>query len=287
LDSPAHLEFWLALFQIISINLVLSGDNAAVIALAARELHGRQRHQAIIIGSLGAVVLRVLLTVAAVQLLTIPYLQTVGSILLLWVAARLVRPHGQKALDAKDNSATLQEAVRAIVIADVVMSFDNVLSLAAVARGSWVLLIIGLLTSIPLIMVGSTVLMKLMTRYPVIITLGAGLLGYVAGDMLLSDPLWQHSDVLRNAWIHNGIPVLLALGVILLGSDPNRGYFLGEAAAGLRLVMRPLSVPAVSSIMALIKVGLRDAMASSIPLRNWAGVVAYTPTPPKASINFS
>jgi len=90
LDSPAHLEFWLALFQIISINLVLSGDNAAVIALAARELRGRQRHQAIIIGSLGAVVLRVLLTVAAVRLLTIPYLQTVGSILLLWVAARLV-----------------------------------------------------------------------------------------------------------------------------------------------------------------------------------------------------
>ena len=227
MDSPAHLEFWLALFQIISINLVLSGDNAAVIALAARELRGRQRHQAIIIGSLGAVVLRVLLTVAAVQLLTIPYLQTVGSILLLWVAARLVRPHGQKALDAKDNSATLQEAVRAIVIADVVMSFDNVLSLAAVARGSWVLLIIGLLTSIPLIMVGSTVLMKLMTRYPVIITLGAGLLGYVAGDMLLSDPLWQHSDVLRNAWIHNGIPVLLALGVILLGSDPTRGQTPG------------------------------------------------------------
>lgn len=235
MDSPAHLEFWLALFQIISINLVLSGDNAAVIALAARELRGRQRHQAIIIGSLGAVVLRVLLTVAAVRLLTIPYLQTVGSILLLWVAARLVRPHGQKALDAKDNSATLQEAVRAIVIADVVMSFDNVLSLAAVARGSWVLLIIGLLTSIPLIMVGSTVLMKLMTRYPAIITLGAGLLGYVAGDMLLSDPLWQHSDVLLNAWIHNGIPVLLALGVILLGSDPTRGQTPeGQLAAKTR-----------------------------------------------------
>jgi len=107
------------------------------------------------------------------------------------------------------------------------MSFDNVLSLAAVARGSWVLLIIGLLTSIPLIMVGSTVLMKLMTRYPAIITLGAGLLGYVAGDMLLSDPLWQHSDVLLNAWVHNGIPVLLALGVILLGSDPTRGQTPG------------------------------------------------------------
>jgi YjbE family integral membrane protein len=227
LDNPAHLEFWLALFQIISINLVLSGDNAAVIALAARRLQGSLRHQAIIIGSLGAVLLRVLLTVVAVQLLAIPYLQTMGGILLLWVAARLVRSHGKKPANVKDNSATLQEAVRAIIIADVVMSFDNVLSLAAVARGSWLLLTIGLLTSIPLIMVGSTLLMKLMTRYPAIITLGAGLLGYVAGDMLLSDPLWQHMDFLQNAWIHNSIPALFALGIILLGSDPTRGQTPG------------------------------------------------------------
>ena len=217
MDTFTSPEFWVALFQIVGIDIVMSGDNAAVIALAARHLRGRRRHTAVFLGSLGAVVLRVLLTFVAVQLLTLSYVQTLGSLLLLWVAYRLVLPGKSQVPGAEVRDPGLMEAVRAIIVADVIMSLDNVLGLAAVARGNWLLLTIGLVISILLIVVGSSVLMRLMTRYPVIVILGGALLGYVAGDMLLSDPIWNGVGWLKGAWVHHGLPLMLAALVALFG----------------------------------------------------------------------
>ncbi|MDE1981428.1 MAG: YjbE family putative metal transport protein [Betaproteobacteria bacterium] len=217
LDNLAQTGFWVALAQIISIDLVMSGDNAAVIALAARDLVGRQRHMAVLLGSLGAVVLRVLLTLVAAELLVLSYVQTVGSLLLLWVAYRLVLPSRRAAPGEEVRQRGLGEAVRAIVVADVVMSLDNILGLAAVARGNLLLLTIGLAISILLIVLGSGVLMHFMKRYPVIVVLGGALLGYVAGDMLLSDPAWAAVHWVHQSWLHNGLPVMLAVLIALLG----------------------------------------------------------------------
>ena len=217
MDNLAQTGFWVALAQIISIDLVMSGDNAAVIALAARDLVGRQRHMAVLLGSLGAVVLRVLLTLVAAELLVLSYVQTVGSLLLLWVAYRLVLPSRRAAPGEEVRQRGLGEAVRAIVVADVVMSLDNILGLAAVARGNLLLLTIGLAISILLIVLGSGVLMHFMKRYPVIVVLGGALLGYVAGDMLLSDPAWAAVHWVHQSWLHNGLPVMLAVLIALLG----------------------------------------------------------------------
>ncbi|MDE2260388.1 MAG: TerC family protein [Betaproteobacteria bacterium] len=217
MDTLTSSEFWVGLFQIVGIDIVMSGDNAAVIALAARNLKGRQRHSAVVLGSLGAVILRVLLTIVAVQLLALSYLQTVGSLLLLWVAYRLVLPAKKLEKGELGRDPGLMEAVWAIVIADVVMSLDNVLGLAAVARGNWLLLTIGLAISILLIVIGSSLLLRLMTRYPVIVILGGALLGYVAGDLLLSDPIWHSVEWLGGFWIHNSLPVLFAVAVALFG----------------------------------------------------------------------
>ncbi len=207
----------MALFQIIGIDIVMSGDNAAVIALAARNLRGRRRRTAVFLGSLGAVILRVLLTFGAVQLLTLSYVQTLGSLLLLWVAYRLVLPGKRQEPGEEIRDPGLMEAVRAIIVADVIMSLDNVLGLAAVARGNWFLLTIGLAISILLIVVGSSVLMRLMMRYPVIVIMGGALLGYVAGDMLLSDPIWNALAWLKDPWVHNSLPVMLATVIALFG----------------------------------------------------------------------
>jgi len=217
LDTITSSGFWVALFQIVGIDIVMSGDNAAVIALAARDLRGHRRRSAVFLGSLGAVVLRVLLTIVAVQLLTLSYVQTLGSLLLLWVAYRLVLPGKRQEVGEEIREPGLMEAVRAIIVADAVMSLDNVLGLAAVARGNWFLLTIGLAISILLIVVGSSVLMRLMTRYPVIVIMGGALLGYVAGDMLLSDPIWNALEWLKDPWIHNSLPMMLATVIALFG----------------------------------------------------------------------
>jgi YjbE family integral membrane protein len=217
LDAFTSSGFWVALFQIVGIDIVMSGDNAAVIALAARNLTGRRRRTAVFLGSLGAVALRVLLTFGAVQLLTLSYVQTLGSLLLLWVAYRLVLPGKRQEPGEKIRDPGLMEAVRAIIVADVIMSLDNVLGLAAVARGNWFLLTIGLAISILLIVVGSSVLMRMMTRYPVIVIMGGALLGYVAGDMLLSDPIWNALVWLKDPWFHNSLPVMLATVIALFG----------------------------------------------------------------------
>jgi YjbE family integral membrane protein len=182
IDTP---EFWTALLKIIGVNIVLSGDNAVVIALAARSLHGKQQKQAIIWGSGAAIVLRIILTLFAVKLLELDWLKLIGSVLLLWIGVKLLIPEDDDPnIEASDN---LWTAIKTILVADLVMSLDNVIAVAAAAAGHWGLLIIGLAISIPLVIFGATLLLKLMERWPIIITIGAGLLGFVAGEMAWED----------------------------------------------------------------------------------------------------
>ena len=181
-DNPV---LWTALLKIIGVNIVLSGDNAVVIALAARSLPQKQQKQAIFWGSAAAIVLRIVLTLFAVALLSLPWLKIIGSALLLWIGVKLLVPEEDDAdVDASDN---LWQAIKTILIADLVMSLDNVIAVAAAAGGHWGLMIVGLAISIPLVIFGATLLVKLMERFPVIITIGAGLIGYVAGEMAWED----------------------------------------------------------------------------------------------------
>jgi YjbE family integral membrane protein len=179
-------EFWIALAQIIMINIVLSGDNAVVIALACRALPPSQQKKAILFGSVGAIGLRVVLTFFAVMLLGLPYLKLIGAALLLWIGVGLLK--GDDDDGELEGHSNLMAAIKTIIVADLVMSLDNVIGVAAAAKGNLPLLIIGLVISIPLIIYGSTLILKLMGRFPIIITIGAGLLGWVAGEMALSDP---------------------------------------------------------------------------------------------------
>jgi len=185
LEQFATQVFWIGLLKIIGVNIILSGDNAVVIALAARSLPARQQKMAIIWGSGAAVVMRIILTIFAVALLTLPWLKLVGSLLLFWIGVKLLIPEeGDDDVPANDQ---LLAAIKTILIADLVMSLDNVIAVAAAAGGSVTLLILGLAISIPLVIFGATLLIKLMERFPVIITIGAGLIGWVAGEMLVAD----------------------------------------------------------------------------------------------------
>jgi YjbE family integral membrane protein len=187
MEEIATQAFWIGLAKIIGVNVVLSGDNAVVIALAARSLPPKQQTQAIVWGAGAAVVLRIILTVFAVALLTLPWLKIAGGLLLFWIGIKLLVPEEDDAdITASDN---LMVAIRTILIADLVMSLDNVIAVAAAAGGSMTLLILGLAISIPLVVFGATLLVTLMERYPVIITIGAGLIGMVAGEMLVTDPV--------------------------------------------------------------------------------------------------
>ncbi len=179
--------FWAALGSIILANIVLSGDNAVVIALAARSLPPQQQKQAIIWGSAAAIVMRIVLTLIAVEMLKWPWLKVVGALLLLYIGVTLLLED-----DGEDGghqeAGGMAAAIRTILVADLVMSLDNVLAVAAAAKGNTPLLVIGLAISIPLIVFGSTLLLKVMQRFPIIITLGAALLGFLAGEMMLTDP---------------------------------------------------------------------------------------------------
>ena len=207
--------FWLALSQIILINIVLSGDNAVVIALACRSLPAQQQKKAIIFGSIGAIVLRIILTFFAVYLLSQPYLKLIGAALLLWIGVGLLKGDDDDE-DIEGNSGLLA-AVKTIIIADLVMSLDNVIGVAAAAKGDVALLVIGLVISIPLIIFGSTIILKLMARFPVIITIGAGLLGWVAGEMCLTDPAIKGWVDQQPHVLHYIVPAVGALLVIAVG----------------------------------------------------------------------
>ena len=218
MDNPA---FWLAAWQIILINIILSGDNAVVIALACRMLPPRQRFWGMIFGAGAAVLLRIIFTIVITQLMGVPYLKLVGGVLLLWIAIKLVAPaesHGEGSVKAGEN---LWNAVRIVAIADVVMSLDNVIAIAAAAKGSWVLIIFGLVISVPLIVAGSAILMAVLERYPILVWAGAALLGWIAGEIMIEDPAvigWIGSETAHRLvyWAAAaGAVVVVAVGFFL------------------------------------------------------------------------
>lgn len=179
--------FWVAVGQIILIDIVLSGDNAVVIALACRNLTPEQRKTGIFWGVAGAIGLRVVLTVFAALVMNLPWLKLVGGLLLIWIAVKLMLPEEEEGHDIQ-ASAHLWGAVKTIIVADFVMSLDNVIAVAGAAHGSLALLLFGLAVSIPLIVWSSQLILRWMERWPWIVLLGAGLLGYVSGQMIFSDP---------------------------------------------------------------------------------------------------
>jgi YjbE family integral membrane protein len=240
LEEFASQVFWLNLLKIIGVNIILSGDNAVVIALAARSLPQRQQKAAVLWGSGAAVVMRIILTVFAVALLTLPWLKIIGSLLLFWIGIKLLVPEdGDEDISASDN---LMAAIKTILIADLVMSIDNVIAVAAAAQGSLTLLILGLGISIPLVIFGSTMLLHLMERWPIIITIGGGLLGFVAGEMLVTDPALKGG--------------LTGLGVLFEGEKPMVGGLSLEIIVGL--------IGAVIVIAIGTLIGKRRAMKAAV-----------------------
>jgi YjbE family integral membrane protein len=215
MELLSSADFWIGLVKIIWINIILSGDNAVVIALAARSLPPQQQKQAIIFGSGAAVVLRIILTVVAAKLLALSFLQIVGGVLLLWIGVQLLGEDDGEEGEAKEYGSMFA-AVRTILIADLVMSLDNVIAVAAAAKGSMLLLILGLAISIPLVVFGATLMVKLMERFPIIITLGAALIGWVAGETIISDVV-LHDVLAANPWLHYAAAAAGAAFVIGVG----------------------------------------------------------------------
>ncbi len=216
-DVSLDHRFLLALVEIMWINILLSGDNAVAIALACRPLPPRQRRWGIALGSLAAIVLRIVFASFVVYLLTIPFLKIVGSLLLFWIAVKLILPEqGDDAGEAAGGS-TLMAAVRAVVIADAVMSLDNVIAIAAAANGNLTLLGLGLAISVPLIVAGSTIVLKALERLPILVTAGGALLGYVAAEVLITDPAlrdWIDSEA---HYLHLVAPIAGAVLVVAVG----------------------------------------------------------------------
>ncbi|MBI4756464.1 MAG: TerC family protein [Betaproteobacteria bacterium] len=212
----ANPEFWVAVAQIIAIDIVLSGDNAVVIALACRNLPPHQKRVGIFWGVVGAVSLRVVLTAFAASLLGYPWLKLVGGLLLLWIGVKLLLPEGDDGHEIQ-GASHVAGAVRTIIVADFVMSLDNVIAVAAASRDSIFLLIFGLAVSIPLIVWTSQLIMKLMERFPVVILLGAALLGYVAGGMIAGDLVVREWLQQRLPAAHYVASVAGALFVVALG----------------------------------------------------------------------
>jgi YjbE family integral membrane protein len=227
LETLAAPEFWIGLGVIIWVNIILSGDNAVVIALAARSLPKHQQKQAIFWGAGAAVLLRIALTIVAVKLLEFPFLKLVGGAALLWIAVKLLVPEDED--DGEVEASTqLWGAIKTILIADLVMSTDNVIAVAAAAKGSIVLLVLGLVISIPLVVFGATLLMVLMERYPIIITLGAAVLGWTAGEMGVTDPAvadWVKANAHWLDWIAPavGAVVVVAIGKALAKRKEAKG----------------------------------------------------------------
>ncbi|HVO17521.1 MAG TPA: TerC family protein [Alphaproteobacteria bacterium] len=212
-------HFWIGLLQIIGIDILLSGDNAVVIALACRSLPAHQRRRGIVLGAAAAIVLRIIFAAFIVHLLAVPYLKIVGGALLFWIAIKLLLPEEGDDQDSGgvDAARNLFQAVKTIVIADAVMSLDNVVGIAAAAKGDVVLVALGLVISIPLIVYGSTLILKLLDRFPIIVAAGGALLGYIAGETMVTDIVlldWVHENA---AWLHYAAPAGGAVFVVAAG----------------------------------------------------------------------
>lgn len=216
----AITDNWLAILQIIWINILLSGDNAVVIAMACRSLDGKQRTMGVVLGAGAAILLRIIFTVFTASLMDMPWIKAVGSVLLIWIAVKLLVPeeHSEDNIKAHD---TVWKAVQTVAIADVVMSLDNVIAIAAAAKGNMPLIVFGLVVSVPLVVFGSTILLKVIDRFPVLVWAGAGLLGWVAGEIFADD------KGIQNLFGHvPHLPVAVAGVVIVLGL----GYFFRRRA---------------------------------------------------------
>jgi YjbE family integral membrane protein len=222
-------HFWLAVGQIIMIDILLGGDNAVVIALACRQLPPAQRTKGIVWGTAGAIVLRVILIAFALSLLKVPFLKLVGAILLIWIGIKLLMPQDDDEHGNIQASDKLWGAVKTVIIADLVMSIDNVIAIAGAAQGAGEqhqlpLVIFGLLVSIPIIVGGSQLVLKLMDRFPMIITLGGMLLGWIAGTMAHTDPALVDFLPQEKAWNYGlgaaGALVVLAVGKLLQRAKP-------------------------------------------------------------------
>lgn len=225
----ADPEFWARLVSIVLIDLSLAGDNALVIALAVRSLPAREQWLGRVWGTAAAVALRLLFIAIVSALLTIPLLRFAGGLLLLWIAVRLVRPGGTDEGEVR-HGTSLRQAVWIIVVADITMSLDNVLAVAAAAHGDFLLVTIGIALSLPIVVWGSGFLARLMAHHAWIIWIGGGVLGYVAGEMMTDDPLvraWlgDHADI-----IDDPLSLLLAVGLALLGWWLARGAASGPTA---------------------------------------------------------
>jgi len=227
MEMLQDVTFWVGLMKIIWINIILSGDNAVVIALAARSLPPHQQKKAIVFGSGAAVVLRIVLTVVAAHLLQLSFLQVVGGLLLLWIGVQLLSEEEEEEGDAK-TSGGLLAAVRTILLADLVMSLDNVIAVAAAAKGNDLLLLLGLAISIPLVIFGSTLMIKLMDRFPIIVTLGAALIGWVGGETIVSDVALK-SVAAAYPWLHYAGAATGAVFVVLVGRALQKRHQAAES----------------------------------------------------------
>ena len=214
-------HFWVAVGQIILIDILLGGDNAVVIALACRQLHENQRLKGILWGTAGAILLRVVLIAFAITLLKVPFLKIAGAALLIWIGVKLITPHDEDAHGNIQASDKLWSAVKTVIVADLVMSIDNVIAIAGAAQNAgeqhqMALVIFGLVVSIPIIVWGSQIVLKLMDRFPVIILLGGMLLGWIAGGMLQTDPALKDIISQDQTW-HYALSAAGALLVLAIG----------------------------------------------------------------------
>jgi len=213
-EQLTHTAFWVAVVQIIVIDILLAGDNAVVIALACRNLPPHLQKKGIFWGVAGAIGLRVALTAFAASLLTLPWLKIAGALALLWIGIKLLLPEDDGGGHEIQGSATLGGAVRTVIIADFVMSLDNVIGVAGAAKGNMALLIFGLVVSIPLVVVGSKIILKLIERFPMVIVAGGALLGWIAGELIATDPAAAQIMKGLPSWAHYAFSVVGAFLVV-------------------------------------------------------------------------
>ncbi len=213
------VAFFVAVLQIIAIDILLGGDNAIVIALACRRLPEHQRNKGIFWGVFGAIALRVVLIFFALQLLALPFLKIVGALLLLWIGVKLLLPDDEGGgHDGIEGSTHLIGAIKTIVVADAVMSLDNVIAVAGAAKGDLGLVVFGIVISIPIIVWGSKFVLKLMDRFPIVITLGAALLGWIAGGMFVGDVVLKPYLEGAPGWLSYAAAIIGAMFVVALGT---------------------------------------------------------------------
>ena len=246
-------QFWADVLKIIMIDLLLSGDNAVVIALACRNLPPHQRRKGILFGVGGAIGLRIVLTFFAVSLLALPYLKLVGAVLLLWIGIKLILPEEEHDASSIKADTRLFGAIKTIIIADFVMSLDNVLGVAAAAKGNVSLLVFGLLISIPMIAWSSQLVLKLIDRFPFIIYAGGALLGYVAGEMLVSEALFATMVEARH-YLHWLIPAFCALLVLVIGK--------------WLALRKAVSMPVIDLVDETVSAGMGDKSPNSQTVNN-------------------